>query len=317
VSIVHVVNGDATAASLAEAELPGDIVVWADALDQGPLLPTADDDARAARAAFWAARLPGRGTAGDHAARLAGWDRAFDDAVRTAEEVVLWYEHDLFDQLALVRLLARAGRMTPAPKAQLSLVSIDRHDEVPEFKGLGQLEAYQLAALWPRRTPIAREAIDEAAAAWLAVTAPDPRGVAYLVKRIRVMPFLGFALERHLEDLPDSATGLSRTEAQVLRAIERGVSAERALLGATPAGERYYLTDTAVAHVVATLAGLGAITRGADGALAPAPLAKEIQAGRIDRVAHAGVDDWRGGVRLEGKGPVWRFDVGSRRVVFA
>jgi hypothetical protein len=317
VSIVHVVNGDSTAGSLAEAELPGEIVVWADALDQGPLLPLPDDDARAARAAFWASRDAAKRAAGDHAAKLAGWDKAFDDAVRTAEEVVLWYEHDLFDQLALIRLLARAGRMTPASKAQLTLVSIDRHDEVPEFKGLGQLEAYQLAALWPRRTPVAREAIDEAAAAWLAVTAPDPRGVAYLVKRIRVMPFLGFALERHLEDLPDSATGLSRTEAQVLRAIERGVSSERALLGATPSGERYYLTDTAVAHVVSTLLALGAITRGANNALAPAPLAKEILAGKVDRVTSAGIDDWRGGVRLEGKGPVWRFDLASRRVVFA
>jgi len=34
--IVHVCNGDSTADSLGLADLPGDIRVWADALDVGP-----------------------------------------------------------------------------------------------------------------------------------------------------------------------------------------------------------------------------------------------------------------------------------------
>jgi hypothetical protein len=315
VSIVHVVNGDSTADTLGLAELPGDIVVWADALDQGPVQDLPDAEAHAQRGAFWAGRLPGAGDSSAHAQKLAAQDRAFDDAARGAEELVLWYEHDVFDQLALVRLLARLGKR-PA-KAQLSIVSIDRHDEIADFRGLGQLQEHQLAALWPRRAPIARDAIDEAAAAWLALTASDPRGVAFLPKRLRVLPFLGASLERTLEDLPDSATGLSRTEAQLLRAIERGETTDAKLMKAWPAGERYMLTDVALAHALRTLAELGAITRGADGALAPTPLAKEILAGHVDRIAHAGIDDWRGGVRLEGKGPVWRFDLASRRVVFA
>jgi hypothetical protein len=309
VSIVHVVNGDSTAMTLGEAELPGEITVWADALDQGPVLPLPDEEYRLARAAWWAEH--GAPATAD---KLAGWDRAFDDAAQSAEELVLWYEHDLFDQLALVRLLARLGKRPP--KAQVTIVSIDRHDDVADFRGLGQLEAYQLAALWPRRTPVAREAIDEAAAAWLALTAPEPRGVASLAKRIRVLPFLGPALERHLEELPDSATGLSRTEAQIVRAVEHGVTAPKALFAAMPAGERYYLTDTALRDHLATLAQVGVIERQGD-ALAPTPLAKEILAGKTDRVAFAGVDTWRGGVHLEGKGPLWRFDLASRRVVFA
>jgi Domain of unknown function (DUF1835) len=328
VSIVHVVNGESTALTLAEAELPGDITVWADALEQGPLLPLPEPEYRAAREAFWASR----GAAGPDG-QLARWDQAVDDAAQGAEEVVLWYEHDLFDQLALIRLLARLGK-TP-PRAQVTIVSIDRHDDVPDFKGLGQLEAYQLAALWPRRTPLAREAIDEAAAAWIAMTAPDPRGVAYLARRIRVLPFLGFALERHLEDFPDAATGLSRTEAQIVRAVDRGLDSLASLLAATPAGERYYLTDTAIWHHVRTLVGLGfiaadeplaaalasggAAVKGVAGAkaLKPTALGRDVLAGKVDRVAHAGIDEWRGGVRLLGKGPVWRFDLASRRIVFA
>src|SRR5215207_10790047 len=106
--VVHVVNGHATAAPLEEAELPGEVVVWADSLDQGPLLATGidrDDEHRAARAGFLAGYASG--DAAGIAAQLAGWDAAVDRAVQEAEEVVLWYEHDLFDQLALVRLIAR------------------------------------------------------------------------------------------------------------------------------------------------------------------------------------------------------------------
>ncbi|HTJ46240.1 MAG TPA: DUF1835 domain-containing protein [Kofleriaceae bacterium] len=309
-SIVHVVNGESTEMSLGEAELPGEILVWADALDEGPVLPLPDDEYRSARAQFWKTR--GLGDAGD---KLAKADRAFDDAAQHAEELVLWYEHDLFDQLALVRLLARLGKHPP--KAQVTIVSIDRHDEIADFRGLGQLEAHQLAALWPRRTSVAREAIDEAAAAWLAVTAPDPRGVSYLAKRIRVMPFLGPALERHLEDFPDSATGLSRTEAQIVRAIEHGASTPAAVMKAMPAGERYFVTDLALAHHLRVLAEAGAIEAKEDGALATTPLAKDILSGKVDRVASAGIDAWRGGVHLMGKGPLWRFDLASRKMTYA
>ncbi len=329
-TIVHVVNGDATAAPLAEAELPGEILVWADALDRGPVLPLGDAEHRAARAAYWGEALAQEPAAIDRA--LAAADAALDAAARDAEEIVLWYEHDLFDQLALVRVLARLGRVPPS--APLTLVSIDRHPDVPDFQGLGQLEAYQLAALWPRRIPLAREALDEAAAAWLAVGAPDPRAVAFLTKRTRVLPFLAPALERFLEELPDVANGLTRTEAAMVRAIEGGATTPAAMMRALHAGERmYYATDLTVWHALRALTAAGILA--VEGALAAAlggppskataalsgasvtARGKEVLAGRADRVAVAGIDDWRGGVRLLGHGPVWRFDPASRRVVFA
>lgn len=305
-ALVHVVNGDSTADTLALAELPGEIRVWADALDQGPVLPVSDEESYRARGEFWAAR--GLGSAADNAKRLAEYDRGVDEAA-AAEEVVLWFEHDLFDQLALVRLLARLARR--GLPAQLTIVSIDRHPEVPTFVGLGQLQAHQLAELWPRRTPLSRDAIDEAIAAWIAVTAADPRALPFLARRIKALPFLAGALERHLEELPDPTSGLSRTERQVLAAIARGEGDPRALLAASVAADpRYPLTDVVLRGTLDELARARLVEGGA-----VTSLGRQALAGAIDRVHDCGIDTWRGGVHLAGRGPVWRWDSRERRLV--
>jgi hypothetical protein len=305
--IVHIVNGDSTADSLGLAELPGEIRVWADALDRGPLLPVGDAEHYRVRGDAWASRLGG--SPADHAAKLAAYDRDFDEAAG-AEELILWYEHDLFDQLALARLIARLSRR--GATAHVTVVSIDRHPDVPTFVGLGQLTPTQLAELWPRRAPLSRDAIDEAVAAWIAITANDPRALPLLMRRIKAMPFLAGALERHLEDFPDPTSGLSRTERQVLAAIARGEHEPHALLAASHTGDpRYPLHDVALRDVLAALRACELIT-GEPAQITPH--GRQALAGTFDRVHERGIDDWHGGVRLQGRGPVWRWDHRERRL---
>lgn len=300
--IVHICNGDSTADQLSLADLPGEIRVWADALDQGPLLPVSDAEHYRVRNEFWSSQ----GVKADN--RLADWDRGVDEAT-AAEEVILWFEHDLFDQLALARLLSRLVRRG-LPQT-LTIVSIDRHPEVPNFLGLGQLRPEQLAELWPRRTPLSRDAIDEAIATWIGVTAADPRSLPFLTRRVKAMPFLAGAIERHLEEFPDPTSGMSRTERQVLAAIARNEGSEAALVQQSHASDpRYPITDTYLAFVLKTLRGCGFVEGDAITALG-----RQALAGAIDRVTEVGIDQWRGGVHLAGKGPVWRWDSRERKLI--
>jgi hypothetical protein len=306
--IVHVCNGDSTADTLSLADLPGEIRVWADALDQGPVRNIPDAEHYRARAAFWASR--GSGDAND---RLAAWDCGVDEAA-AAEELILWFEHDLFDQLALIRLLARLARR--GLPTTLTIVSIDRHPEVPNFIGFGQLKPEQLAELWPRRTPLSRDAVDEAITAWIAVTADDPRALPFLTRRIKAMPFLAGALERHLEDFPDPTSGLSRTERQLLAAIARGVATTADLMQAVQAIDpRYPITDTLLTWTLQQLAKCGFVEGAPSTTVTITQTGRQALAGAIDRIHEQGIDEWRGGVHLAGKGPVWRWDSAAKKLV--
>jgi len=97
---------------------------------------------------------------------------------------------------------------------------------------------------------------EHAITAWIAVTSADPRALPFLVKRIKAMPFLAGALERHLEEFPDPTSGLSRTERQILAAIARGVSdqAELVKTASHDIDPRYPITSTVLEHTLNTLA---------------------------------------------------------------
>jgi hypothetical protein len=158
------------------------------------------------------------------------------------------------------------------------------------------------------------------------VTSRDPRALPFLTKRIKAMPFLAGALERQLEELPDPTSGLSRTERQVLAAIARGEATATALVKATHAIDpRYPITDVVLLWTLHVLGRCGFIDGAPEGAPSPAAVqainvsvtarGREALAGAIDRVHECGIDDWRGGVQLTGKGPVWRWDGAQRRLI--
>ena len=65
---------------------------------------------------------------------------------------VLWFEHDLFDQLNLIQLLTWI-RGRPASRAA-SLVCIGSFPGRRRFKGLGELSPEELAPLFDTRHPL-------------------------------------------------------------------------------------------------------------------------------------------------------------------
>ena len=298
---LHVTNGDSAAMSLDRCSFGGDTLPWRDAYHDGPVLPGSRDRMLRHRASFLADA--GFGTDEGNLHGLLARDDSFSTALRDGRPIVLWFEHDLYDQLQLVDVLALAGDIGFEDGA-LELI------EVESF--LGTLEEAALEALWPTRRAVTEEDTVAAQAAWSAVRSSDPRALVELASSPpATRPFLGAAARRFLQELPWSSDGLSRTERQLLSLLADGPMLSGALFVASQAlEEAAFHGDTWVFRTLEQLAPLVSVGEGfaeitADG--------RSVLDGAADRVAF-GLDRWLGGTHLEA-GSEWRWDDASSSVV--
>lgn len=216
---LHVANGHCTTRLIEQAHLPGRTSIWADALHEGPIADVGDAELLRMRAAEIAHGL-GKSVE-DVEADLKSW-RAAVDADHAYAELVLWFEHDLFDQLNLIQLLTRIGRDRPVRKP-VSLVSIDRHPGHPHFKGLGELRPEDIAALFAQRRRVTSGQFAVAARAWDAFRSQDrARLESLLVEDTSALPFLARALRRYLDEAPGEPGGLTRSERRLLEQLAHG-----------------------------------------------------------------------------------------------
>ena len=88
------------------------------------------------------------------AAYLGAW-RSVIDGRAAYDELILWFEHDLFDRLNLIHVLDRLGPAAVGPgSTAISLICIGAFPGRPDFKGLGQLNPDELAWLLETRQPV-------------------------------------------------------------------------------------------------------------------------------------------------------------------
>jgi hypothetical protein len=298
----------------------------ADVLHEGPCLPgLSAGEWRSLRAGY----LSGAGytTLAEAERSMAARDAALDRAVRDHEEVVLWFEHDLFDQLNLVWLLDALAARRAAP-GRITLIVIGSHPAVEPFHGLGQLSPDQLAALFPERVRFSDEGMALARRTWNGVCASTPHVVAWLAGEPGgELPFMPGAVSRLLEELPGTRDGLSRTEREGLWAIAAGaVTLGEAFVESARHEARVFLGDCCFyramrglasgrAPLAAIQAEPGAPQRTHRVRITDAGVA--VLGGDADHAALNGLDRWVGGIRLEGVSPRWRFDTASRAPVEA
>lgn len=298
--MLHITNGDSVIRGFREAALPGEYLAWSDPLHDGPVPMTSSlDELSAIRAAALAGF--GWGACADIKAAFEVRDRTLG-SFRDHDEVVLWFEHDLFDRLLLMQLLAWFSTRQLGP-TRLSLVYVDSHPEVHPFYGLGQLTGRQLTELFPGRRPVEADRLDTARNEWRAFCAPEPPRIA--------------GLTRLLEEYPSREDGLSRTQWQLLRAAASGLTRKAALYRASQSEEESPWGDSSV---FLRLESLAAGTNPAVDRIGPDEFAingngKRLLDGKLDWIdLQGGIDVWIGGVHLKGREPRWRWSRSIREL---
>lgn len=199
--MLHITNGDHAVAVIRQV-VQGTILPWRDVLHEGPVRDGLSLEALSRERARFIADA-GWGSLAEVERQFKARDAAFREAGRH-DEIVLWFEHDLYDQLQLIQVLDGLAELRGPP---ISLVC--------EAEYLGRMAPARAAELFALRNPLVRRHFQEAQAAWAAFRSPDPRRLENL--RTTSLPFLAAAVRRHLEEFPWTTDGLSRTERQILQ----------------------------------------------------------------------------------------------------
>ena len=331
--MLHITNGDSTAVLVRRTGLPGNVLAWKDVLHKGPApAGLSFEQLRQLRARF----IADQGWAGykDVLTDFLRRDHALEQ-FQAHKAVVLWFEHDLYDQLQLIQLLDWFAQRDIGA-TRLSLICIDAFPGVENFKGLGELSPAQLRSLYDMRAEVTAKQLALGSAAWQAFRSPDPTAIeALLSSDTAALPFLRAALLRHLEQFPAVATGLSRTERQILQTVAAGKHTPVEIFHAEQAREESpFMGDSTLWSYIAALCGgrdpllardgagvfVPPATERADDFLAQALVLTErgraVLAGHADRV-RGGIDRWLGGVHLRGDDATWRWDGQQGRLVSA
>ncbi|AUG54966.1 DUF1835 domain-containing protein [Thalassospira marina] len=136
--------------------------------------------------------------------------------------IVLWFEHDSYDQLILAFLLDFFGALRLPGK--IELICINSVPDVGKFTGLGQLAPDQLRWAWENtRTLVGDSHYELGRKVWKAVRASDPAELALFAKSAsatRPIALMAKALQRHLAELPASDNDLSLTQQLVLEILD-------------------------------------------------------------------------------------------------
>ena len=108
-------------------------------------------------------------------------ERRLQSAAERYQRIVLWFEHDTYDQLILARCLAHFAERPPRRLELISPGTIIR--AVSRFIGLGQLPPEALRLLWGDRVPVSDGCLRAGQSVWSMLRSPDPRPLADLARR--------------------------------------------------------------------------------------------------------------------------------------
>ncbi len=315
---LHIRCGSDLRPALEKAGFSGAFLEYSDPLCQGPVV---QDEAWLARRADFLAQAYGTVT-GRSAEQIADDLQRTEGALQTAaaryERVLLWFEHDTYDQLVLARCLAQFAEKPPR---RLELISVDRFPGSTRFIGLGQLPPEALRLLWTRRQPVSGRQMSAGASVWDMLRSPDPTPLANAARDgIPELPHLAKAIRRHCQELPWLGDGLSLTERLVLQLLADrsrtvGETYRDLMLAREPLP---WLGDLMFLFIVESMkrAAEPVFTGSFDSddrrwlqeLLTITALGRAVLGGKVDWLSVSAPDRWLGGVHIEAARPCWRWN---------
>ncbi|MCM3289287.1 DUF1835 domain-containing protein [Paenibacillus sp. MER 180] len=222
--MIHIVNGDCTAMQLtkvAEQLWNEQVWVYSELLTEGPVYARLEQ--YLAYRALQLERMCGLPST-VFLQRGNEQERTWKSDILPAQEIALWFEHDLFDITMLLRLVDRLTQENAHAKLYwIDIASIAEHDR---YLGFGVLTGEQLAPYRDAAIRLSAEHIEWMRSAWIAYTSPNPLKIAQWVQESSSTPApfcaITEALQFHLSRYPSTQDGIGIVERSTLGAVQDG-----------------------------------------------------------------------------------------------
>ncbi len=307
--MIHLHNGDSVAITARRALLPGRHVAFRETFISGPVRPgLRPQEWIEERARFIA------GYFGEHLLRVRNEileQEQMLDAIREEEEIVLWFEHDLFCLANFLYLLVRLRKAR-----RLSAVWCPR--------ALGAMPEEELVTTYMSRAAVPPLMLRIAAEAWKGYSAHDATALNRFVQQEWPdFPFLRDGMTLHAMRFPSTRNGLGEVEQRAMTGIDGGATDFNALFARFDANPpRYGFGDGEFLRHLRRLASCAVpmitINESGDGTPPKAlfgitPAGRKVLAGEADFIELNNADLWLGGVHLTNE-VLWRWDAEARAV---
>jgi hypothetical protein len=235
-NILHITNGSSLTDSLRELDFKDTILTWQEMLCEGPTTQKIDTDAFfTLRKTFLSLEYEVDPADYDFKEQL-----ALLDNLESFSEVVLWFEYDLFchiNMCAAISLLREKSCKLP-----ISLVCSGRVNGSTDLKGLPELSDEQLLEHYKNKIYLNTYDLELAAHVWEIYCGKDHNLLKPLIVKPSSFLYLSNCLKAQLKRFPDSVTGLSSLEVNILKLIKSNddIKSRHHLLGYILNYQGYY-----------------------------------------------------------------------------
>ncbi len=322
--VLIITNGDSAAAILQKVYSDCAVLPWRDVLHEGPVPFTEDLSSLSLLRAEYLSNeysLDLNQTIGDFKERDEILQR-----YKKIDRIVLWFEHDLYDQLQLIQILDYFATV-PLCGTLVHLVQAD------DFLGEQTIETIrQFIKLEKAATA---DQLSLAQKSWSAFRESGPETWAKLLRiDTTALPFLKAAVQRMLEELPSCSTGISRTQSQILDLVSRGISDVKILFAQSQMlEEAAFMGDWSFFNQVSRLIKssiplINVLNRAGrikeqsnvnplsllESEFELTKFGQAVLSGAVDNASKNNVDYWWGGTRIH-RGNLWRWNSSTMQVI--
>ena len=229
-SFLHITNGDSTTQYLQKLNFKGEIITWREMLCEGKTTTDVGSEN------FWKTRFDFFQNSYKVTKK-----KFIDFTVKEyrnlcnqkqQEEIVLWFEYDLFCQVNMLAVISWLKRHRKGRK--VSLVCSGKIEGSDKLYGLGELSPSQLKEHYKNRVELTLDDIEYADYIWQLYCSDSPLRLEAVYQFNPMSPFvyLQDALKAHLKRFPSIENGLNLVENNILKtANQNTLDSKNQLIG--------------------------------------------------------------------------------------